>query len=119
MSEVNLKNLTTENNVLNTREIFRHETDTGSVIKFEQFGETVKLFVPDAKYRSKLIDFRPQAPARLCDLELTIFELARERDFSVFLQDSSSVDAQIDYIIQSLLRVKTSIADVIKEVEDE
>lgn len=62
MSEVNLKNLTTENNVLNTREIFRHETDTGSVIKFEQFGETVKLFVPDAKYRSKLIDFRPQAP---------------------------------------------------------
>lgn len=60
-----------------------------------------------------------QATARLCDLELTIFELARERDIRVFLQESSCVDSEIEVIIQSLLRVKTSIEDVVKEIENE
>lgn len=35
------------------RYIYRHESDMGSVLLFDMFGEAVKLFVVDAKYRTK------------------------------------------------------------------
>ena len=35
------------------RKVYRHESDEGSVVEFDHFGDTLKVFVADAAYRGK------------------------------------------------------------------